>query len=431
MATVSSTPAPLQLAPRREDILVMKFGGTSVADPERIERVAQHVMAARLKGFKICVTVSAMAGETNRLVELTERLGGGDVSRDADYDPVVASGEQVTAGLLALHLKSKNVPARSFQGWQMGMKTDGQHGSARITHIPQEHLLKSLDAGEVAVVAGFQGFTPSGRVSTLGRGGSDTTAVALAAALGATRCDIYTDVDGVYTTDPRVVATARRKSILSYEEMLEMASVGAKVLQTRSVGLAMTYGVPVRVLSSLNEPEDTDEGTLITGEDEIMEQEVVTAVIPSVGEAKISLLGVPDKPGRSATIFQLLADAGVNIDMIVQSPARQGAEANMSFTLSEKDLSLAMEKLTLAKSDLGYDDLMANQNVAKISVIGIGMKSHTGVAAKMFEVLAEKQINIENISTSEIKISVLIAADYAELAVRALHEASGLSAASA
>ncbi|MEL6487780.1 MAG: aspartate kinase, partial [Pseudomonadota bacterium] len=267
--------------------------------------------------------------------------------------------------------------------------------------------------------------------STLGRGGSDTTAVALAAALGAARCDIYTDVDGVYTTDPRIVSSARRRDILSYEEMLEMASVGAKVLQTRSVGLGMAYGVPIRVLSSLAEPGETDNGTLITGEDEIMEQEVVTAVVPSTGEAKISLLGVPDIPGRSALIFRILADAAINIDMIVQSPARQGAEANMSFTLSEKDRARAMETLIERKGDLGYDELIANQNVAKVSVIGIGMKSHAGVAAKTFEVLAERQINIENISTSEIKISVLIAAEYTELAVRALHEAFGLGDAKA
>lgn len=423
--------APLRLSPPRDDVLVMKFGGTSVGDPERIERVARHVTAAKVKGFKVCVTVSAMSGETNKLVSLTENLGGGDVSRDPDYDAVVASGEQVTAGLLALHLKSKGVPARSFQGWQLGLETDHCHGSAKITNIPQDKLLEALNAGEVAVVAGFQGVAPNNRISTLGRGGSDTTAVALAAALGAFRCDIYTDVDGVYTTDPRIVSTATRKKALSYEEMLEMASVGAKVLQTRSVGLGMAYGVPIRVLSSLGEPEDTDEGTLITAEEDIMEQEVVTAVIPSTGEAKISLLGVPDKPGRSALIFQLLADAGVNIDMIVQSPARAGAEANMSFTLSDKDLSMAMEKLTLSKSELGYDDLVANQNVAKVSVIGIGMKTHTGVAAKTFEVLAERQINIENISTSEIKISVLIAAEYTELAVRALHEAFGLSTAKA
>jgi len=352
---MSLSAVPVELAPRRDDLLVMKFGGTSVGDPERIERVARHILAARAKGLKICVTVSAMAGETNRLVELTERLGGGDVSRDPDYDAVVASGEQVTAGLLALHLRSKGVAARSFQGWQMGLETDTSHGRARITHLPQDRLMAAMESGEVAVVAGFQGRTAEDRVSTLGRGGSDTTAVALAAALGAFRCDIYTDVDGVYTTDPRIVADARRRPILAYEEMLEMASVGAKVLQPRSVGLAMTYKVPVRVVSSLGEPEETGEGTLITGEDQIMEQEVVTAVVPSVGEAKISLLGVPDQPGYSALIFQLLSEAGVNIDMIVQSPARQNSQANMSFTLSEKDLDLAMRKLTLAQDRLGYD----------------------------------------------------------------------------
>ncbi|MBB4657696.1 aspartate kinase [Parvularcula dongshanensis] len=405
------------------DRLVMKFGGTSVGDLERIERVARHVRAEIERGRKVCVTVSAMSGETNRLVDLTEKAGGGDVSRTPDYDAVVSTGEQVTAGLLALVLQRQGIRARSWQGWQAGLRTDDSHGAAVIEDIDGETLGAAIDTGEIAVVSGFQGVSPDGRISTLGRGGSDTTAVALAAALGAFRCDIYTDVDGVYTTDPRIVPGARRLDRISFEEMLEMASLGAKVLQTRSVGLGMTHNVPIRVLSSLEEPQDDPANTLITSEEHIMERRVVSAVVPSRAEAKISLLGVPNTPGKSATIFAGLASAKVNIDMIVQSQARAGEAANVSFTLKEADLSRALSHLAEMKDEVGYTDVIADQNVSKVSIIGVGMNDTSGVAAQMFRTLAERGINIQNISTSEIKISVLIPAEYTELAVRALHDA--------
>ena len=403
--------------------LVMKFGGTSVGDVARIERVARHVAAEVARGARVCVTVSAMSGETNRLVALTEAAGGGDVSRDADYDAVVSSGEQVTAGLLALVLRRMGIAARSWQGWQAGLRTDGTHGAAVIEGIDADALGAALDAGEVAVVSGFQGVSPQGRISTLGRGGSDTTAVALAAALGAERCDIYTDVDGVYTTDPRIVEGAARLDQVSFEEMLEMASLGAKVLQTRSVGLGMTHGVPIRVLSSLEEPREDAPSTLITREEDIMERRVVSAVVPSRAEAKISLLGVPNTPGKSAAIFAHLARAKVNIDMIVQSQARVGEAANVSFTLKEADLARAMSALADMKPEVGFTDVIADQNVSKVSIVGVGMNDAEGIAARMFETLAARGINIGNISTSEIKISVLIPAEYTELAVRALHDA--------
>ena len=417
---------PITHAERAQDAatrLVMKFGGTSVGDIERIERVARHVRAAAAEGHRVCVTVSAMAGETDRLVGLTQEAGGGDVSRTEDYDAVVSSGEQVTAGLLALVLRRDGVAARSWQGWQAGLRTDGTHGAAVIEGIDAGRIGAALDAGEVAVVAGFQGLSPEGRVSTLGRGGSDTTAVALAAALGAARCDIYTDVDGVYTSDPRIVGDARRLDRISFEEMLEMASLGAKVLQTRSVGLGMIHGVPIRVLSSLEEPRTGAPSTLITTEEQIMERRVVSAVVPSRAEAKISLLGVPNVPGKSAELFARLAAAKVNIDMIIQSPARQGESANISFTLKENDLARASATLADVKDEVGFTDLMVDQNVSKVSIIGVGMNDSTGIAARMFETLAARAINIQNISTSEIKISVLIPAEYTELAVRALHDA--------
>ena len=410
-------------ASRASDRLVMKFGGTSVADVERIERVARHVAAEVARGHRVCVTVSAMSGETNRLVALTEAAGGGDVSRDADYDAVVSSGEQVTAGLLALVLRRMGIAARSWQGWQAGLRTDATHGAAVIEGIDAHALGAALDAGEVAVVSGFQGVSPQGRISTLGRGGSDTTAVALAAALGAERCDIYTDVDGVYTTDPRIVEGAARLDTVSFEEMLEMASLGAKVLQTRSVGLGMNHDVPIRVLSSLEEPREDAPSTLITREEDIMERRIVSAVVPSRAEAKISLLGVPNTPGKSAAIFAGLARAKVNIDMIVQSQARVGEAANVSFTLKEADLARAMAALAEMKPEVGYTDVIADQNVSKVSIVGVGMNDAEGIAARMFETLAARGINIGNISTSEIKISVLIPAESTELAVRALHDA--------
>lgn len=404
----------------------MKFGGTSVADIDRIERVARHVMAEVKAGQKVCVTVSAMAGETDRLVGLTRAAGGDEATRSADYDAVVAAGEQVTAGLLALVLRRQGIEARSWQGWQVQLKTDATHGAAAILDIDEEALGHAMDRGEVAVVAGFQGISPEGRVSTLGRGGSDTTAVALAAALGAARCDIYTDVDGVYTTDPRLVPGARRLDRISFEEMLEMASQGAKVLQTRSVGLGMNHGVPIRVLSSLSEPTENPACTLIVDEDDIMERRVVSAVVPSRAEAKLSLMGVPNVPGRVAVIFAALAEAKVNIDMIVQSQARAGETANLSFTLKEEDLARANTLLAEMKEDIGFASVLADQNVSKVSIIGVGMNDHSGVAAQMFQTLAERGINIQNISTSEIKISVLIPAEYTELAVRALHDAFAL-----
>ena len=407
----------------RDDRLVMKFGGTSVADVSRTERVARHVGTAVQAGHRVCVTVSAMAGETNRLVGLTEAAGGGDVSRSDEYDAVVSTGEQVTAGLLALVLRRDGLSARSWQGWQLGLRTDATHGAAVIEAVNGDAIGSGLDRGEIAVVSGFQGVTEEGRVSTLGRGGSDTTAVALAAGLNAARCDIYTDVDGVYTSDPRIVPNARRLDRISFEEMLEMASLGAKVLQTRSVGLGMIHGVPIRVLSSLEEPQDNPPSTLITTEDQIMERRVVSAVVPSRAEAKISLLGIPNTPGKSAAIFGGLAESKVNIDMIVQSQARAGEAANVSFTLKEADLARAMSFLTDAKREIGYSDVIADQNVSKVSIIGVGMNDAEGIAAKMFRTLADRGINIQNISTSEIKISVLIPAEYTEPAVRALHDA--------
>jgi aspartate kinase len=421
------TDTPERHRTRYADRLVMKFGGTSVADLDRIERVARHVRYEIERGRKVAVAVSAMAGETDRLVGLTRSAGQGDVSRTADYDAVVASGEQVTAGLLALVLQRQGVAARSWLGWQLGLRTDDSHGAASILDIDDDPLDAALERGEVAVVAGFQGVTPDGRISTLGRGGSDTTAVALAAALGAARCDIYTDVDGVYTTDPRIVPKAQRLDRISYEEMLEMASQGAKVLHARSVGLAMTYRVPVRVLSSLVEPGSDSACTLIVGEEDIMERRIVSAVVPSRAEARISLLGVPNVPGKSAMIFQALAEAKVSIDMIVQSQARAGESANISFTLKEADLALAQSVLAARKDVIGFFSMLADQDVSKVSIIGVGMNDHSGVAARMFETLAGRSINIHNISTSEIKISVLIPAEYTELAVRALHEAFELS----
>lgn len=412
----------LSRKPRQENRLVMKFGGTSVGDLQRIERVARHVAAEVDRGMQVCVNVSAMAGETDRLVALASSAAGPDFERSPDVDTVLASGEQVTAGLLALILNREGISARSFLGWQIAVKTDDEPTAAMIRHIESQKLVETLEAGQVAVVAGFQGISPEGRVTTIGRGGSDTTAVALAAALRAGRCDIYTDVDGVYTSDPRIVSSARRLGQVSFEEMLEMASQGAKVLHARSVGVAMVHGVPIRVLSSLTEPGESGACTLIMDDSDIIERRIVSAVVPSRAEARISLLGVPNVPGRSGVIFGALADAKVNIDMIVQSQARAGEAANMSFTLKEADLSLAQAILAEKKEEIGFTDLMADQDVSKVSIIGIGMNDHSGVAAQMFRAFGEKRINIHNISTSEIKISALIPADYTELAVRTLHE---------
>jgi aspartate kinase len=415
--------------------LVMKFGGTSVADLERIRRVARLVNAEVEAGHQVAVVVSAMAGKTNELVAWTDGAGAaqqGLPTSDDEYDTVVASGEQVTAGLLAMTLRNMGVRARSWMGWQIPIIADDAHGRARIDEISPEKLGAAIDAGEVAVVAGFQGVTRDGRLATLGRGGSDTSAVAVAAALEAARCDIYTDVDGVYTTDPRIEAKARKLAKVSYEEMLEMASLGAKVLQTRSVELAMAYKVPVRVLSSFVEPGEAPGaasgtvGTIVCDEEEILEKRIVSGVAYSRDEAKISLFGLPDHPGVSSEIFGALADANVNVDMIVQSHSRAVDTANMEFTVGKRDAGRAMEIVRQVQARVGFEDATVDDEVAKVSVIGVGMRSHTGVAKTMFGALAEKGVNIQVISTSEIKISVLIDAAYTELAVRALHAAYGL-----
>ncbi len=408
----------------------MKFGGTSVADLERIRRVGRLVAAEVAAGHRVAVVVSAMSGKTNELVAWTDGAGAaaeGLTPSVDEYDTVVASGEQVTAGLLAMTLRNMGLPARSWLGWQIPIIADDAHGRARIEEIPPEKLAAALDAGEVAVIAGFQGVTREGRIATLGRGGSDTSAVAIAAALKAERCDIYTDVDGVYTTDPRIESKARKLSKISFEEMLEMASLGAKVLQTRSVELAMAQHMPVRVLSSFVEPgEAPGQGTIVCDEEEIVEKRIVSGVAYSRDEAKISVFGLPDHPGVSSEIFGRLADANVNVDMIVQSRARTRDMANMEFTVGKRDAARAVEIMHEAKSVIGFEDLAVNEDVAKVSVIGVGMRSHAGVAKTMFGALAEKGVNIQVISTSEIKISVLIDAAYTELAVRALHAAYGL-----
>jgi aspartate kinase len=402
--------------------IVMKFGGTSVADLERIRNVANRVRRAVEAGDEVAVVVSAMAGATNQLVAWCQELSPLHDARE--YDTVVATGEQVTIGLLAIALQERNVDARSWMGWQIPLFTDGAHGKARIDRIEATELLRRMRGGQVAVVAGFQGLGPDNRVTTLGRGGSDTSAVALAAALRADRCDIYTDVDGVYTTDPRIVAKARKLDKIAYEEMLELASVGAKVLQTRSVELAMKERVRVQVLSSFSDAP----GTLLVDEDEIVEKETVAGIAYSRDEAKLTVRRVPDRPGVAATIFSALATQGINVDMIVQNASAEGL-TDMTFTVGKADLPRAKAALAEVKERVGYTELLADANVAKISVVGVGMRSHPGVAATMFQTLAQKSINIQVISTSEIKVSALIGAEYIELAVRALHTAYGLDAA--
>ena len=413
----------------------MKFGGTSVANIDRIRNVAQHVKREVDAGHEVAVVVSAMSGTTNQLVAWVREAS---VLHDArEYDAVVATGEVVTAGLLAIILQSMGVQARSWQGWQIPIKTDGQHGSARMTDIPGEEIRRRMLGGEVAVITGFQGIGPNNRVSTLGRGGSDTSAVAVAAAVKADLCDIYTDVDGVYTTDPRIVPKAKRMPKVSYEEMLEMASLGSKVLQTRSVELAMVHRMRVRVLSSLVPPGSmsattpdnwSDIGTIVCDEDEIVEQQVVSGIAYAKDEAKVTLLKVADKPGVAARIFGPLADSGVNVDMIVQNVSEDGKTTDVTFTVQASELEKTLAVLRKAKQDIGFFNLDSSTDVVKVSAIGIGMRSHAGVAAKMFKALADKGINILAISTSEIKISVLIEAAYAELAVRTLHTLYGLDA---
>ncbi len=402
--------------------IVMKFGGTSVGDLERIRNVARKVKAEVDSGNQVAVAVSAMAGVTNHLVEQVQSAA--QIADLREYDAVVSSGEQVTAGLLAIILQDMAVPARSWLGWQIPIRTNQVHGSARIEDIPTQELERRMSEGEVAVIVGFQGVSPQGRVTTLGRGGSDTSAVALAAALGARRCDIYTDVDGVYTADPRIVAKARKLDKITYEEMLEMASQGAKVLQTRSVELAMKHGVRIQVLSSFEE----GTGTLVVDEDEIVEQVVVSGIAYSRDEAKITLQSVMDQPGVAARIFGPLAESTINVDMIVQNASVEEGRTDLTFTVAKADLRGAVELLEASRAEIGFKRLLSDADVVKISVIGVGMRSHAGVAQLMFKALSDKGINIQVISTSEIKISVLIAEEYTELALRALHTAYGLDA---
>ena len=418
--------------------IVMKFGGTSVADVSRIHRVARHVKREVDAGHQVAVVVSAMSGKTNELVgwvqEASKVAGGEFTIYDArEYDAVVASGEQVTSGLLALVLQSMGVHARSWQGWQIPIRTDGSHGAARIAEIDGSFLIERFEEGQVAVIAGFQGIAPDNRIATLGRGGSDTSAVAVAAAVKADRCDIYTDVDGVYTTDPRMVPKARRLDRISFEEMLEMASLGSKVLQVRSVELAMVHKVRTFVRSSFEDPDapgmgdlHNPPGTLICDEDEIVEQEVVTGIAYAKDEAQISLRRVADRPGVAGGIFGPLAEAGINVDMIVQNISEDGKSTDMTFTVPSGDVAKALRVLEKVKETVGFDTVQHDEGMSKVSVIGIGMRSHAGVAATAFKALAEKGVNIRAITTSEIKISILIDGAYTELAVRTLHSVYGL-----
>ena len=403
-------------------VLVMKFGGTSVATLDRIKRAAKRVALEVAKGYNVIVIVSAMSGKTNELVGWVNETSPLYDARE--YDAVVSSGENVTAGLMALTLQEMDVPARSWQGWQVPVKTTSAHSSARIEEIPTDNIMAKFGEGmKVAVVAGFQGISPEGRITTLGRGGSDTTAVAFAAAFDAERCDIFTDVDGVYTTDPRIAEKARKLDKISFEEMLELASLGAKVLQTRSVELAMRYKVKLRVLSSFEEPLDTA-GTLVCDEEEIMESNVVSGIAYSRDEAKMTLQSVADRPGIAAAIFGPLSNAGVNVDMIIQNIAEEG-RTDMTFSCPTDQVMRAEKALNDAKDagELNFADLIADTNVAKISAVGIGMRSQSGVAAKMFQTLSDEGINIKVIATSEIKISVLVDRKYMELAVQSLHDA--------
>ena len=403
-------------------LIVQKFGGTSVGDLDRIRNVAMRVKSEVDAGNHVAVVVSAMAGTTNQLVSWARDIGPLHDARE--YDTIVATGEQVTVGLLAIALQNLGIDARSWLGWQIPVRTDDVHGAARIDSIDTSLISERLAGGQVAVVAGFQGIAPDGRVATLGRGGSDTSAVALAAALQADRCDIYTDVDGVYTTDPRIAPKAQKLNRITFEEMLEMASLGAKVLQTRSVAMAMRHNVNLQVRSSFSDAP----GTLVVNEDEIVEQEKISGIAYSPDEAKITIQGLPDKPGIAASIFGELADNHINVDMIVQSAASEGQHADITFSLGRGDLDKALALINGAQGKLGFKGVDSNAGVTKISVVGSGMRSQPGVAKAMFETLAERGINIEVISTSEIKISVLISSEYTELAVRSLHSAFGLDA---
>jgi len=401
-------------------LIVQKFGGTSVGDLDRIRNVATRVKSEVDAGHQVAVVVSAMAGTTNQLVAWARDIGPLHDARE--YDTIVSTGEQVTVGLLAIALQNMGVDARSWLGWQMPVHTDEIHGAARILDIDTSVIGQRLAAGQVAVVAGFQGLAPDGRITTLGRGGSDTSAVALAAALGADRCDIYTDVDGVYTTDPRIAPHARKLDRITFEEMLEMASLGAKVLQTRSVAMAMRHNVNLQVRSSFTDAP----GTFVVDEDSIVEQEKISGIAYSPDEAKITIQGLPDKPGIAAEIFGRLADNHVNVDMIVQSASTDTKKTDITFSIGRADLQKAVDTIEKSKDQLGFSGVSAAENVTKISVVGMAMRSQPGVAKTMFETLADKGINLQVISTSEIKISVLISSEYTELAVRSLHTAFGL-----
>lgn len=404
-------------------LIVQKFGGTSVANIERIRNVATKVKKELDKGNQVAVVVSAMSGVTNQLVGYVQELSKLDTNVAwEEYDHIVSSGEQVTSGLLSLALNEMGIPAQSFTGWQMPLRTDKAHGKARIGEICPKNCQAALKAGKVVVVAGFQGVAEDGRLSTLGRGGSDTSAVALAAALKADRCDIYTDVDGVYTTDPRIVPDARKLDKISYEEMLELASLGAKVLQTRSVEMAMNHQVVTQVLTSF----DDKPGTLLVSEEELVEKRNVTGIAFSRDDARVLITGIANVPGMVAALFGPLADAGVNVDMIVQNITEDGKATDITFTVPKTELERALKVVDGAKGTLKFRSVIAEKNVAKVSIVGVGMKSHAGVAQTMFKALAEKNINILVISTSEIKVSVIISEDYMELAVRALHAAFGL-----
>nr|WP_225010166.1 aspartate kinase [Novosphingobium percolationis] len=413
----------------------MKFGGTSMAGTERIRRVARIVQRQQAAGHEVAVVVSAMAGETDRLVNFCREASA--LYDPAEYDVVVAAGEQITSGLLAMHLQALDCKARSWLGWQLPVRTDDAHSKARIEAIDSPELLASMAAGEIAVIPGFQGLTADNRITTLGRGGSDTSAVAVAAAIKADRCDIYTDVDGVYTTDPRIVAKARKLKNVTYEEMLELASVGSKVLQTRSVSLAMKEKVRVQVLSSFIDDDapaaDTIPGTMIVSDEELegldMERQLITGIAADKNEAKITLTRIADRPGAVASIFEPLAEANINVDMIIQNIAKDKGETDVTFTCPQADLARTQALLEERKEQIGYYRLISDSKVAKVSVVGVGMRSHAGVASTMFKSLADRGINIQAISTSEIKVSVLIDADEVELAVRVLHTAYGLDAA--
>ena len=403
-------------------LIVQKFGGTSLGDLDRIARAAGHVVNALESGHRVAVVVSAMAGETDRLVSLVNAAGGNPDRRE--YDAVVSSGEQVSAGLMALALQAAGVGARSFLGWQTPVITDSSHARARVMRVEPAALLDCMESGQVPVMTGFQGITDDGRITTLGRGGSDVSAVTLACALGAERCDIFTDVDGVFTCDPRIVAKAHKLDMITYEEMLELASQGAKVLHTRSVAVAMNHRVRLQVLSSFTGAA----GTLVVDEDEVLEQQVVSGIAYSKDDAKITMIGLPDRPGVAATLFGPLADSGINVDMIVQNISPDGETTDLTFTVTKSDLARALVVLEQSNRELGARRIEPDASVVKVSVVGVGMRSHAGVAGKMFSALAGKGINIQLISTSEIKISVLISEDYLELALRSLHTAYGLDA---